>query len=335
MRHLSHSTETWPLQSNFTIARGKRTEINVVTVTIAEDGSEGRGECFPHSRYGEGVDSVREQIEALKPLIEAGLDRIGLAQELSAGAARNAVDCALWDLEIKQARRNDSALTSWQAAGLKGAPELTTVMTISLDTPEIMATAALSAVSKGYTHIKVKLGSADGQDDIRIIKIRDAAPHAVLMVDANEGWNAETLIRFLPALVTTGVVMLEQPLPVGEDDMLRDLNAPIPLGADESCHTHTDLAGLVGKYDVVNIKLDKTGGLTEALATAEQASDMGFDLMVGCMLGSSLAMAPATLVASLASYVDLDGPLWLKGDRDHAICFASGSMSTINPKLWG
>ena len=335
MRHLSISAETWPLKNHFTIARGKRTEINTVTVLLEEDGLAGRGECFPHSRYSESVESVMEQIAALRHSLEAGISRFDLLSEMPAGAARNAVDCALWDLEIKKARRKDSTITAWQVAGLAQAPKLTTVMTISMDAPEVMASAATKAVTKGYRNLKIKLGSADWHDDIRIEKIRAAAPKAVLVVDANEGWTPETLTKYLPALAAAGVAMLEQPLLVGGDDMLANLKSPIPIGADESCHTRADLAGLVDKYDVVNIKLDKAGGLTEALATARQAREMGFEVMVGCMLGTSLATAPATLVASLASYVDLDGPLWLVGDREHPLSFAYGAMSAVHPKLWG
>ena len=335
MLEIEAQIETWPLRHHFTISRGTRTKIDVVVATIREGDVFGRGECFPHSRYNEDVDSTAETIRSIAPLLADGPDRQHLLDVMPAGAARNAVDCALWDLEAKRAQRTAPQLRAWAMAGLASFPTLNTVMTVSIDSPDAMATAAAKATADGYRSLKIKLGSGDGLDSVRISGIRAAARDATLIVDANEGWRPNDLEEHLYAMNQANVSMVEQPLPVGDDDVLNSISSPVPIGADESCHTSADLEHLIGKYNVVNIKLDKAGGLTEALRMAANAKALGFDLMVGCMLGTSLAMAPATIVAGQASYVDLDGPLWLACDRDAPIRFDAGQMSPFTSALWG
>jgi L-alanine-DL-glutamate epimerase-like enolase superfamily enzyme len=330
MRKLKAQAETWPLAKPFAIARGTRTEIHVVKVTIEQDGVIGRGECFPHSRYSESIEGTLSAIRQISREITNGADKEMLQDLLPAGAARNAVDCALWDLETKLRRTS-----VWMRAGLTPPKFLRTVMTIGLDSPGAMGDAAAGAVKSGHTHLKVKLGGSDGQDPSRITAVRRAAPKARIIVDANEGWQEEQLTPYLAAMAQAGIDMVEQPLPAGKDGALARIARPLPVGADESVHTRADLENLKTKYDVINIKLDKTGGLTEALALCDLAKTQGFDIMTGCMLGTSLAMAPAMLIASQASYVDLDGPLWLSGDRTSPIIFEAGQMNMFTPGLWG
>ena len=335
MLEIDTEIETWPLRHHFTISRGTRTEISVVVARIRDGDLVGQGECFPHSRYNEDVESTAQAIRSLAPQLAAGIDRQQLLDVMPAGAARNAIDCALWDLQAKRAQRTAPETRAWSIAGLEAFPSLNTVMTISIDAPAAMAAAAAKAAREGYRHLKVKLGSGDGDDNQRISEIRGAAPAATLIVDANEGCRPDALEGHLVAMHQAGVSMVEQPLPAGDDEVLKSTSSPVPIGADESCHTSADLQRLIGKYNVVNIKLDKAGGLTEALRMAATAKHLGFDLMVGCMLGTSLAMAPATIVAGQASYVDLDGPLWLAGDRAAPIDFDAGRMSAFSSKLWG
>lgn len=335
MRKLAVRHETLPLKTAFNISRGSRTEISVVVVEISEDEHTGRGECFPHSRYGEDVESVKAQISGVSARLEAGLTRDELLTALPNGAARNAVDCALWDLETKTARDRNPSIRAWNLVGIERFLPLQSVMTIGLDDPETMADAAARAVADGYRKLKVKLGSSDGRDDQRISAVRTVAQDCSLVVDANEGWRAADLAPYMAAMETAGVDMVEQPLPAGDDAALANREFNIRVGADESFHTRDDLAGLRGKYDVVNIKLDKTGGLTEAWLAAQAAKDMGFEIMVGCMLGTSLAMAPASIVAQHAIFVDLDGPLWLAEDRAHGIEFDRGRIDAFSPQLWG
>jgi L-alanine-DL-glutamate epimerase-like enolase superfamily enzyme len=335
MRRIEVQRETWPLKNKFTIARGTRTEISVIIVKIADGDLVGRGECFPHSRYGESLESVESQIASLSESIEAGLSRQKLLTTLAPGAARNAIDCALWDLEAKAARFECPEVRAWTIAGIDQFQPVQSVMTISLDDCDTMAAAAKAAVAVGYDRLKVKLGGGDGCDDERINAVRSGAEGASLIVDANEGWQPEELARYMTAMRLADICMVEQPLPASADDALRGRDFGVPIGADESFKTRQDLNALVGKYNVVNIKLDKSGGLTEALLAAEEAKRRGFGVMVGCMLGTSLAMAPATIVAQRASYVDLDGPLWLSDDRTHGITFEHGRIDGFSSKLWG
>ncbi|WP_027722022.1 N-acetyl-D-Glu racemase DgcA [Maridesulfovibrio zosterae] len=314
--------DVFPLAQVFTIARGSRTEAVVLRVEIEQNGFRGCGECVPYARYNETVESVTAQIEEL----ETPLTRESLQKLLPAGAARNAVDCALWDLESKT-----SGVPVWKMAGLSEPGPEVTAYTLSLDTPEKME--AQAAKNAGRPLLKTKLG---GEGDIaRIEAVRRGAPDSRIIVDANEGWTAEMYKEMAPVLVRLGVEMVEQPLPAADDDALLSIERVLPVCADESCHDRTSLAGLKGKYDMVNIKLDKTGGLTEALELRKQALELGYDVMVGCMVGSSLAMAPAVLVAQGASVVDLDGPLLLATDRDHALKYDDKNVYPPASELWG
>ncbi|MCO6185269.1 N-acetyl-D-Glu racemase DgcA [Rhizobium sp. L1K21] len=318
--------EVFPIAGTFTISRGSRTEIRVVTVEISDGVFTGRGECVPYARYNETVDSVIGLIRSLEGELASGLDRQGLQTRLPAGAARNALDCAMWDIEAKRAGKQ-----VWQLAGLAAPQTLTTAYTLSLATPEKMQ--AQAAENAHRPLLKVKLG-ADG-DLERIEAVRAGAPNSTIIVDANEGWTADYYRELAPQFVRLGVAMVEQPLPAGEDEALKHLERPLPVCADESCHDRASLAKLAGKYDLINIKIDKTGGLTEALALKAEAEAMGFGIMVGCMLGTSLAMAPATLVAQNVAYVDLDGPLLLAADRDPPLHFKGSLIDPPQPELWG
>ncbi len=325
-RAVKVGVERWPLNRPFTISRGTKTEAEVVIVELEEDGARGRGECVPYPRYGETAAAVAHQIEALSAAIAGGLDRERLQPLLPAGAARNAVDCALWDLEAKQRGRR-----AWDIAGLPPPSSVVTAETIGLDTPAEMARAAAGLSDRPL--LKIKLGADQVVERVRAV--RSAAPMARLVVDANEGWTPELLRQSCAALVDLGVEMIEQPLPAGNDGALDGLALPIVLCADESCHTAADLPSLAGRYGMINIKLDKSGGLTEGLRLAAAARDAGFAIMVGCMVGTSLAMAPATLLGPFAQVVDLDGPLWLARDREPALRFSGGTVAPPEPALWG
>jgi L-alanine-DL-glutamate epimerase-like enolase superfamily enzyme len=327
MRQLTVSVDRFPIAGKFTIARGSRTEAVVVTARIVEDGAVGQGECVPYPRYGETVEGVAAAIEALRPQIEAGLTREGLQALMPAGAARNALDCALWDLDAKR-----SGIRAHVTAGVNRWPPVTTAYTISLDTPEAMAEAAAKAAHRPI--LKVKFGGPGG-DLARIAAIREAVPDAVLIADANEGWTEENLADHLAACAEAGYALVEQPLPADRDEFLRNLSRPVPILADESVHDRPSLDRLVGLYDVINIKLDKTGGLTEALALADAAEAKGFALMIGCMVGSSLAMAPALVLAPRARFVDLDGPLLLAKDREPGLVYEGSIVYPPQPALWG
>jgi L-alanine-DL-glutamate epimerase-like enolase superfamily enzyme len=319
---VSVTRDVFKLAQVFTISRGSRTEAKVLTVRIEESGVTGWGECVPYARYGETLESVTAEIEGLPETF----DRAALYDLLPAGAARNAVDCALWDLEAKQAGKR-----VWELAGLpKPGPEIT-AYTLSLDTPEKMQ--AQAAENAFRPLLKIKLGTPD--DMPRLEAVRAGAPDATIIVDANEGWSAEVYADLAPHLVRLGVALVEQPLPAGEDDALLGMERPVPVCADESCHDRGSLKALKGKYDVVNIKLDKTGGLTEALALREAALAEGYKVMVGCMVGSSLAMAPATLVAQGAMVTDLDGPLLLAEDRPQPLIFDESGVHPPVAALWG
>ncbi len=316
------SRDVFQLAQVFTISRGSRTEAQVLTVRITEGGVTGWGECVPYARYGETLETVTAQVEGLSDTVT----RAQLYDFLPAGAARNAVDCALWDLAAKQTGKR-----IWELAGLlKPGPEIT-AYTLSLDTPEAMQ--AQAAKHSFRPLLKIKLGTPD--DMPRLEAVRAGAPKSTIIIDANEGWSADVYADLAPHLVRLGVALVEQPLPAGDDDALIGMDRPVPVCADESCHDRESLASLKGKYDVVNIKLDKTGGLTEALALRDAARAQGYDVMVGCMVGSSLAMAPATLVAQGAHVVDLDGPLLLAEDREHALKFDAAGVHPPAAELWG
>ncbi|TGG94010.1 dipeptide epimerase [Natronospirillum operosum] len=316
------STQSFRLAEVFTIARGSRTHAEVLMVEIASGGHIGRGECVPYARYDETLASVQAQIEGLP----AEFDRAALQHLLPAGAARNAVDCALWDLEARQRGQR-----VWQLAGLAAPGPEITAFTLSLDTPERMQAAARRHAQRPL--LKIKLGTPD--DMPRLEAVRAGAPESRIIVDANEGWSAEVYQDLAPHLLRLGVTMVEQPLPAGDDELLGEIERPLPVCADESCHDRASLPALAGRYDMINIKLDKTGGLTEALALKAEAQRQGYDIMVGCMVGSSLAMAPAVLVAQGAAITDLDGPLLLAEDRPEALHFDAAGVHPSTPGLWG
>ena len=326
MRRLSVRRERFPVRGVFAISRGARTESEVVVAEIAADGARGRGECVPYARYGESVEGVVAAIEGMAKAIAHGLDRDGLAAALPAGAARNALDCALWELEAKEKR-----VPVWRLAGIAEPRPVVTAFTLSLAGAEAMGEAA--AANRARPLLKVKLG---GEGDIaRVEAVRAAAPHSRLIVDANEAWREEMLAQYLPAMARLGVALIEQPLPAGRDEALARLAHAVPIAADESCHTSADVAGLAGRYDVVNVKLDKTGGLSEALRLVAAAEAKGLGVMVGCMVGTSLAMAPAMLIAGRAAFVDLDGPLLLARDREHGLKYEDGRVFPPSAELWG
>lgn len=327
MLQLTVSRETWKIRGTFRISRGARTHAEVILVSLVADGATGVGECVPYARYGESLESVSAEIEGLRPDIEAGkLDRLSLQEALPPGAARNALDCAFWDLEAKR-----SGKRVWELAGLPQPEPVTTAYTLSLDSVEAMA--AKAAANARRPLLKLKLA---GPEDLeRVRAVREAAPKSRLIVDANEGWSLETYAELAPQLGELGVVMIEQPLHAELDAQLVGQARPVLLCADESCHDRKSLPDLVGRYDMVNIKLDKTGGLTEALALRAEAERQGFKIMVGCMLGTSLAMAPAILPAQGAEIVDLDGPLLLAEDRQPALTFQGSLLYPPKPALWG
>ena len=324
---VSVATEEWPLARSFIIARGPQTVATVVVVSLVDGEARGHGECEPQAHYGESVESVLAQIESIRPVLEQGIGREELLEALPPGAARNAVDCALWDLEAKR-----EATSAWALAGLGKPDYISTDFTISVDTPAAMHSQALEY--RGWPIMKVKLGG-EAVDLERMAAVREALPSARFTIDANESWSFEHLVAMAPQFSQLGVVLIEQPLPAGKDEGLKDYSGPIPICADESCHTRDSLPNVLGLYDFVNIKLDKTGGLTEALLLADAARKKGLRLMTGCMTGTSLAMAPATLVGSLSEFVDLDGGLMLKNDRQPAMTCEYGRLQLPDPGLWG
>jgi L-alanine-DL-glutamate epimerase-like enolase superfamily enzyme len=325
-RALRAVQESWPLAAAFTISRGTKTEAHVVTVTLEDGNATGRGECVPYPRYGESTDSVIALVESCRDALEQGADRRAVQDLLPPGAARNAIDCALWDLEAKTAHT-----PAWRLAGLDEPKPLVTAYTISLDSPEAMAAAARQNADRPL--LKLKLG---GDGDVeRTRAVRQAMPDTRLIVDANEAWAPDMLERYFGVMAELDISLIEQPLPAGEDAALAAFRRPVPVCADESAHDRSGLAALRDRYDVVNIKLDKTGGLTEAIAMAGMARDLGFGIMVGCMVGTSLAMAPAMLVGGLADYVDLDGPLLLAEDREPGIAFTGSTLQPAPTALWG
>ena len=319
---LSVTAEAFRLAEAFVISRGSRTEAQVITVKASAGLALGWGECVPYARYGESLESVAAQIRALPD----GITRAAVQEALEPGAARNAVDCALWDLEAKQAGKR-----VWQMLGMPAPKPCITAYTLSLGTPESMQAAAAKNAFRPL--LKIKLGTAD--DMVRLEAVRRGAPKSRIIVDANEGWSADVYADLAPHLVRMGVDLVEQPMPAGQDDMLAEIERPLPVCADESCHDRASLAALKGKYDMINIKLDKTGGLTEALALRSQAQAEGFEIMVGCMVGTSLAMAPAVLLAQGARVTDLDGPLLLAEDRATALQFDADGVHPSEAALWG
>ena len=323
---LSVGAERWPIAGSFAISRGTKTQAVVVVAELSDGAYRGRGECVPYARYGETVAGVTAAIEAMAPAVSHGLDQDGLQNAMPAGAARNALDCAFWDLAAKRAGRPVHELI-----GQPAPRPLTTAYTISLATPQAMAENAAKA--SGRTLLKVKLGGAG--DAARIAAVRSAAPRSELIVDANEGWTPDDLEQNLAACAQAGVTLVEQPLRADCDHVLTRVARPIAVCADESVHECASLSALIGKYDAVNIKLDKAGGLTEALAMARQAEQLGFMLMVGCMVATSLAMAPAMLVAQRARIVDLDGPLLLARDRPQGLRYEDSLVHPPARVLWG
>jgi len=327
MREISVESERWPIAGAFTISRGSKTEAEVVVVTIREDGATGRGECVPYGRYGETVKDVVASIKVIGQAISDGMTRDELQRAMHRGAARNALDCALWDLEAKLA--GDPA---WKLAGLSEPQPLTTAYTLSLAAPDAMREAARQASTRPL--LKLKLGG-DGSDIDRVAAVREGAPGATLIVDANEGWKADDVLPLAREFAKLGVALIEQPLPAKEDEALRGIDCPIPLCADESAHGIEGMMRLAGLYQYVNVKLDKTGGLTEALSVIRCAKRRKLEVMVGCMVATSLAMAPAALIAQGAALVDLDGPLLLAKDREHAIRYDGSTMMPPERALWG
>ncbi|GIU67373.1 N-acetyl-D-Glu racemase DgcA [Candidatus Phycosocius spiralis] len=318
--------EVWPLKGVFRIARGARTQAEVVTVTLSAHGYVGRGECVPYAHYQEDCNTVIAQLEAVRPLVELGIDRTRCQEILPAGAARNALDCALWDLEAKT-----SDQPVWALAGLPEPKPVITALTISLDTPEAMARAAQFAHL--WPVLKVKLG---GEHDLECVRqIASARPDARLIVDANEGMSAQTLPKLLAQARKLNIDLVEQPFGVKKDKKLGQLAAPIAICADESFHTSADIEHLVQNYDAVNVKLDKAGGFTEALASIKAARAAGLRVMMGCMVGTSLVTAPAVLLAQLADWVDLDGPILLELDREPSLVYEGPFVHPPLKALWG
>jgi L-alanine-DL-glutamate epimerase-like enolase superfamily enzyme len=326
MPQLTIAEERWPIAGSFTISRGAKTEAHVVTVTLAEGHHTGRGECVPYPRYAETVPQVMAALENARGQIEAGITREDIPSLIAPHAARNALDCALWDLDAKKAGR-----PVWQLAGLPEPKSAITAYTLSLDTPEAMAEAAAKASHRPL--LKLKLGREG--DAMRLQLIRRNAPASRLIVDANEGWTPENLASMLAACADQGVELVEQPLPAGNDEALRHIARAVTVCADESAHGIGSLDDLAGKYGAINIKLDKAGGLTPAIALAHAARERGLVIMVGCMLATSLAMAPAFLLTPFAEVIDLDGPLLLKTDRAPGIRFDGSTMHPPPATLWG
>ncbi len=318
--------DSWPLAKPFTISRGSKTVAEVVVAEISDGALRGRGEGVPYARYGETIDGVVAALTAMSEAVAGGLDRAALQDAMAPGAARNALDGALWDLEAKQ-----TGSSVWALAGIDEPKPVVTAYTLSVDTPERMGAAAREEAHRPL--LKLKL-TGDG-DLERVRAVRDGAPKAALIVDANEAWTLDHLRDYGPALAELGVALIEQPLPAGQDSALAELAHPVPICADESCHTSADLPALVGRYDYVNVKLDKTGGLTEGLRLLAAARAHGFRIMVGCMVGSSLAMAPAMLLAQGAEFVDLDAPLLLARDRQPGLRYEGSLVYPPKPNLWG
>lgn len=325
-RTLTAAEETWPIAGRFAISRTSKTESHVVVVEITDGDARGRGEATPYEHYGQTPDSVLAQIEAVRPEIEAGCDRQRLQTLLPAGSARCALDCALWDLEAKL-----SGVPAWRTAGLARLDPVKTVYTLSLGSPEAMAEAAAKAARRPM--LKLKIGRADDLD--RVQAVREAAPLTRLIVDANEALTLDDLKHLAPEFARLDVKLIEQPLPAGEDAALEGYASPVPLCADESLHSRAELAACARRYQAISIKLDKTGGLTEALALRAEAEALGLEVMVGCMLATSLSMAPGMIVAQGLTFVDLDGPLLLARDREPGLNYVGSMIEPPPAELWG
>jgi L-alanine-DL-glutamate epimerase-like enolase superfamily enzyme len=323
---LDAKIEHWPIAGSFTISRGAKTEAVTVVADVRQAGIIGRGECVPYPRYGETPEATLSAIMAMRELVASGLDWTALQAAMPAGAARNALDCAMLDFEAKRSGRR-----IWDLLGRSAPQPCVTAYTISLGSPQSMADATAKVADLPL--LKIKLGG-DG-DAERIAAVRKAAPQSQLIVDANEAWTNANLAQNLAACAAVGVTLVEQPLPAGQDELLARINRPIAVCADESVHDRGSLEGLRNRYDAVNIKLDKTGGLTEALAMADAARALGFDIMVGCMVATSLSMAPAMLLAAQARFVDLDGPLLLAHDRDNGLHYEGSLVYPPDATLWG
>ncbi|UTW54770.1 N-acetyl-D-Glu racemase DgcA [Kordiimonas sp. SCSIO 12610] len=325
-RTLTITEDTWRLKKPFIIARGSRTETKTITVHISENSHTGRGEAVASPRYGESNASIIDEIENLRSDIENGISIENLQTILPAGSARNAIDNALWDLSAKL-----SNTTVGIASGLGSPNGIKTVQTISILSPDEVFKEARSLA--GFPVLKLKLDNSLVSE--RVQAARSGAPNSKIIIDANESWTPDSLNKNLSMLADMKISMLEQPLPANKDETLINLNAPIPIFADESCHVTADLVNLRDKYQGINIKLDKTGGLSEAIKLYKAAKDMDFEVMVGCMLGTSLGMAPALFIAQHAAYVDVDAPALLAEDRDHHLTIHNGDVSDLNPSLWG
>lgn len=323
---MSFDIVSFPLAQVFRIARGAKTKADVVEVRLSANGKTGRGEAVPYNRYQESLNSVQQQLAYVQSKLQQGVAIEHILESMAPGAAKNAIDCGYWDLKAKLEQTTVESLL-----GLEATPACITAQTLSIDTPEAMAKAV-----KGLSHpplVKVKL---DNQDIVQKMRaIHQAAPFSKFIIDANEGWSMQDLTAVLNDLAKLNVVLIEQPLPAGQDEQLLGFKSPIPLCADESCHTRKDLPYLKSRYEVINVKLDKTGGLSEALALIKAAKAQGFSIMVGCMVGSSLAMAPAYLLTGFASYVDLDGPLLVAQDRPFGFTYDRGVMQGLDMRLWG
>jgi L-Ala-D/L-Glu epimerase len=323
---LTIKTVRWPLKTPFTISRETIHDLPCIWVKLRDGGHVGRAESVGVDYHGETPETITAELEAVRGRIEAGIDHAALQTLLPHGGARQAIDCALWDLEAKR-----SGVRAWQSAGLKGVAPVHTALTFGMmDEAQLRNQAA---AAKNYRFLKVKTDKAYGLDPIRIV--HEMAPDAKLIVDANESWTAADLERYAPHFEGLGVALLEQPISHKDDEALRGLSLPVPVAADEAFDTSADIPGLVGKYQVLNIKLDKTGGLTEALASAKLGQELGFRLMTGCMVGSSLGMAPAHIIAQMCDFVDLDGPLLQAADCDHPIAYQDGYMGIPEAALWG
>ncbi|MBB2970561.1 N-acetyl-D-Glu racemase DgcA [Mesorhizobium sp. RMAD-H1] len=324
--NLQIQRDRYPIAGSFTISRGSKTAADVIVCTLSDGNFVGRGECVPYARYGESLESVTAEIETVRDAIVQGAARHDLLTLMRPGAARNAVDCALWDFEAKRAGRRVA-----QAISAEPPRPLTTAITISMGDPETMAEAARAL--SGHPVIKVKIGGEN--DAARIHAVAEAAPNSRIILDANEGWTEENFRKNMMIAAEAGIALIEQPLPAGKDELLAATPRPVPVCADESAHTSEGLGDLAGRYDAVNIKLDKTGGLTEALAMRRRARELGLGVMVGCMVGTSLAMAPAVLLAQDADYVDLDGPLLLERDRSPGLVYDGMTVYPPEQDLWG